>query len=245
MRYDRANQNDPLVWRVSPLSSAKYEMPVTAAVIQTTKLLERRWVSEKVFEIKLSRPSSLTFKAGQTIRFVYQGLERHYSLTSAPQDPDLSLCVRFIEKGAFSGVLAAAEPGTPFTFTGPHGYFTYRPSSRPAMFVATGTGIAPFCSMARSGITGFTLLHGVGLPDDLYYASQFQQSARKYIPCLTEVNNLPPNTFRGKVTDYLDQPLTPGIYDFYLCGRSEMIRDVTLLIDDRFPGSLIYTEMFY
>jgi NAD(P)H-flavin reductase len=113
------------------------------------------------------------------------------------------------------------------------------------MKIYTGTGIAPFCSMARSGITGFTLLHGVSLPDDLYYASQFRQSTQKYIPCLTGTNKLPPNTFKGRITEYLDQHLTPGTYDFYLCGRSEMIRDVTLLIDERFPGSLVYTEQFY
>jgi hypothetical protein len=36
----------------------------------------------------------------------------------------------------------------------------------------TSAGIARFCSMARSDISGFTFLHGVGLLDDLYYASR-------------------------------------------------------------------------
>jgi NAD(P)H-flavin reductase len=115
--------------------------------------------------------------------------------------------------------------------------------------VATGTGIAPFCSMARSGIFSFTILHGVRSPVDLYYASQLQQSARKYIPCLSDAKKSTGNAFQGKVTEYLEQHLTPGAYDFYydfyLCGRREMIRDVTLLIDERFPGSLVYTELFY
>jgi NAD(P)H-flavin reductase len=83
------------------------------------------------------------------------------------------------------------------------------------------------------------------LPKDLYYASHFRQSARKYIPCLTDAKKLPANAFRGRVTEYLEQHLTAGAYDFYLCGRSEMIRDVTLLIDERFPQSLVYTERFY
>jgi hypothetical protein len=47
------------------------------------------------------------------------------------------------------------------------------------------------------------------------------------------------------VTDYLQKNLAPGEYDFYLCGRREMIHDVTLLIDERFEGSLIYTEIYY
>lgn len=39
--------------------------------------------------------------------------------------------------------------------------------------------------------------------------------------------------------------LSVKAYDFYLCGCREMIRDVTLLVDERFPGSYIYTELFY
>ena len=99
--------------------------------------------------------------------------------------------------------------------------------------------------MARSGITGFTLLHGVSLTDDLYYKSLFQQTAKKYIPCLTETRKLPINAFAGNVADYLQRHLEPKVYDFYLCGRAEMIRDVTLLIDERFPESFVYSELFY
>jgi hypothetical protein len=33
------------------------------------------------------------------------------------------------------------------------------------------------------------------------------------------------------------------IFTFY--GRREWIRDATLLIDERFPDSLVYTELFY
>ena len=51
--------------------------------------------------------------------------------------------------------------------------------------------------------------------------------------------------FHGRVTDYLRDKLPVTAYDFYLCGRREMIRDVTLLVDERFPGSHIYTEPFY
>ena len=44
---------------------------------------------------------------------------------------------------------------------------------------------------------------------------------------------------------YLKDKLPVEACDFYLCGRREMIRDATLLVDERFPGSYIYTELFY
>jgi NAD(P)H-flavin reductase len=99
--------------------------------------------------------------------------------------------------------------------------------------------------MARSGVTGFTLLHGVSSTADMYYASVFQSTAEHYIPCLSEAGKSSHEFFQGRVTDYLHKNLTPGRYDFYLCGRREMIRDVTFLVDERFPGSFIFTEIFY
>jgi NAD(P)H-flavin reductase len=208
-------------------------------------LLKRRWLSKKTFEITLSLPPAFEFKPGQRINLSLNEYERDYSIASAPGEAELRLCIRKVADGMLSSLLSNAAIGTSLSFNGPYGYFTYHPSSRTAVFIATGTGIAPFCSMARSGISGYTLLHGVGLPEDLYYASLFQQSAETYIPCLSEATELRADFFQGKVSQYLQQQLEPKVYDFYLCGRREMIRDVTWLIDERFPGSLVYTELFY
>jgi NAD(P)H-flavin reductase len=153
-----------------------------------------------------------------------------------------------VEKGQFSPVFAAAEIGTKFSFTGPYGYFTYRPSERPAVFVATGTGISPFLSISRSGVSEFTLLHGVRTASDLHYQDFLRRTARSYVPCLSaspdQVGTVE-NGFDGRVTRYLKEYLPLNTYDFYLCGRQEMIRDVTLLVDEQFSGSLVYTETFF
>ena len=134
--------------------------------------------------------------------------------------------------------------GSQLTLSGPHGYFTYRSTGQPVVFVATGTGTAPYCAMARSGVHGFTLLHGVRKTADLYYTEVFRQTAKLYVPCLTSQGTGPANTYPGRVTRYLKEQLAPGRYDFYLCGHQRMISDATLIIDDRFPGSLVYTEAF-
>ena len=214
----------------------------------STKLLARRWLTEKVFEIELTRPSSFQFTPGQRIRFYHETRQRDYSLLTDPSDSTLALCLFKVEKGQFSPVFAAAEIGTKFSFTGPYGYFTYRPSERPAVFVATGTGIAPFLSMSRSGVSEFTLLHGVRTVSDLHYQDFFRRTARSYVPCLSaspnEVETVE-NGFDGRVTRYLKEHLPPSSYDFYLCGRQEMIRDVTLLVDQKFPEALVYTETFF
>lgn len=211
----------------------------------STKLIDRRWLSERTFEVKFSKPSSYPIKPGQRIRIHYQNLERDYTPVSAPRDPDITFCIRKVDTGKFTTVLSTSDIGTGFEISKPEGYFTFKPSHRPPVFVATGTGIAPFCSMLCSGISGFILLHGVDSPQDIYYQTKFKSGADLYIPCISKEYQASTEHFRGRVTDYLQSQLPTAVYDFYLCGRRGMIRDVTWLVDERFPGSLIYTEIFY
>jgi len=211
----------------------------------STELIERRWLSNKSFEITLEKPNGFEYLAGQWIRLIQNAVERDYTLVTAPTDPKLALCIRNIEDGILVSALSHAPVGTRFNFNGPQGYFTFKPSNRPAVFVATGTGVAPFVSMARSGVTGFTLLHGVRTAAENYYASVLKSTAKHYIPCLSESYKSPEAFFQGRVTDYLYENLAPGRYDFYLCGRREMIRDVTICVDEKFPDSLVFTEIFY
>ncbi len=201
--------------------------PDNPAAIQTIKLLKRRWLSQKAFEIELTRPASFEFKAGQTILFIHESIKRYYSLLSTPDDPNLALCVHYVPKGHFSPLLAGAEIGTRFSVTGPHGYFTFRPSPRQPVFVATGIGIAPFVSMGRCGVTDFILLHEVEFAEDLYYQNFFRKITLNYVPCLLKPlpdDNKPPGTFHGNAADFIREKLKTASYDFYLCGEREMTR---------------------
>ena len=209
-----------------------------------TEIIEHRWFSKKTFEIKLSRPHNFNFRPGQRISLKLNNFERDYSLASSPDQSHLTLCIRYVGGGQLSQVLGDAEKGTRFSMYGPHGYFTFKPAQRPVVLVATGTGIAPFRSMVRSGLTPEFLLHGVETSAELYYAEELQPASGTYIPCLSQPSKSQTH-FAGRVTDYLRKHLPPANYDFYLCGRREMIRDVTLLVDEFFEGSLIYTETFY
>ena len=216
--------------------------------IQTVELLQRRWLTKNTFEIELTRPPSLQFIPGQTIRLIHESIERYYSLLSAPNDQSLALCVYHVPQGNFSPLLAEAQTGTRFSLSGPHGYFIFYPSPRQPVFVATGTGIAPFVSMTRSGVTDFTLLHEVEIAEDLYYQDIFRKISSKYVPCLlnpSAAHPPPPDTFHGKAAGFIENNLPPANYDFYLCGERQMTHDVTLLVDQHFSGSYVFKEVFY
>ena len=210
----------------------------------TADIIAHRWLSKKTFEIKLNRPEAFNFNPGQRISLKHETVERDYSLASSPDEPHLTLCIRHVAGGLLSQLLGDAKTGSRISFYGPHGYFTFKPSERPAVLVASGTGIAPFRSMVRSGITPEFILHGVETSADLYYTDELQPAAVSYVPCLSQ-SSKSQTYFNGRVTDYLQRHLPPKNYDFYLCGAREMIRDVTLLVDEVFEDSLVYTEAFY
>lgn len=222
--------------------------PDNPDTIQIVELLQRRRLTENAFEFELTRPPAFEFKAGQTIRFIHESMERYYSLVSTPDDPTLVFCVYYVPQGNFSPILANARIGASFRITGPHGYFTFNPSERPPVFVATGTGIAPFVSMGRSGVADFIILHEVNSVEELYYRDLFRKIASQYIPCILVPSGAdlsPSGKYQGNAAEYIKENLPPASYDFYLCGERDMTREVTLLADEHFPGSYVFKEVFF
>lgn len=209
-------------------------------------LLERRWFGDEVFELRFSRPQGFDFLPGQRIDLYRDTDQRSYSLVSTPAQQHLALCVGQVPNGRISPWLATLSPGSPLTITGPHGYFTFQPSSRRAIFVAAGTGIAPFASMIRSGTENVILLQGAPDIRHAFYAEKLAPGVRFYRACLSRETpaEAPFPTFTGRVTDYRDRQLPEDAYDFYLCGQAKMVRDAVRIIDRRFPDARVRMEMF-
>jgi benzoate/toluate 1,2-dioxygenase reductase subunit len=215
----------------------------SARVPQPARLLRLTQLSERTMELVLSRPEGFHFTPGQSARFLLDGIERDYSMASGPDDPALAFLVGLAGPDSMPARLALLTAGDTLLIDGPHGCFVRERDDRPQVLVATGTGIAPFLSMARAGLRGFTLLHGVRDPADLHYAEEMRAAARCFVPC---ISGAPVSgCFAGRVTSWTETMLAPGAYDFYLCGRREMVRDMTIIVDARFPGSLVRTEIFF
>jgi benzoate/toluate 1,2-dioxygenase reductase component len=213
----------------------------------SSRLIARRWLVPGILELRMSRPAGLAFLPGQFLRFVMDGYERDYTMVSAPDDASLEFCIAMVDQGRFSTDILTAKIGTSFELSGPHGHFIFQGPVNPAVFVATGTGIAPFVSFCRAGIRDALLLHGAQSPDGLIYRDLLQTCYQRYIPCISDPAKRdagPANAFTGRVTHFLSDVLDPGIYDFYLCGRRSMVQDATAIVDERFDGSRLFIEVY-
>jgi ferredoxin-NADP reductase len=197
-------------------------------------------LTPNVFELKFAPERPLQFQAGQYVSVLVPSadgkpLRRPYSVASAPETNPIELCVQRVEKGPGSNYLASLREGDKFECVAPYGFLTYHPrTDRHAVFVSTGTGIAPFRSMVlseafkkQSPLSTLFLL-GVRSDEELLYAEDFQNaSSVQWVPCLTRPGGKVP-CFTGRVTQYLENEANLSWHDteFYLCGNGAMIDDV-------------------
>ena len=89
------------------------------------------------------------FLAGQYVNIDVPGSGQHrsYSFSSAPGQSKISFLIKRIPGGVMSTWLESAQPGNKVELTGPLGSFYLRAVERPLLFLAGGTGLAPFLSM--------------------------------------------------------------------------------------------------
>ena len=141
---------------------------------------------------------TLEFYAGQYVDLLlWDHRRRSYSIASSPANPEaIELHVRRIPGGRFSAEeLPALKPGDILPFMGPLGTFFLRDDPRPVIFVAEGTGFAPFAAMMedlqRRGVRRpIRLYWGVRSREDLYRQDQIGRWVRdlgiEFSPVLSE-----------------------------------------------------------
>jgi ferredoxin-NADP reductase len=183
------------------------------------------------------------FVAGQWLSFKAnkpdgEEITRAYSIASPPADNNrFALCLNRVQDGFMSNFLCDMKEGEEIRCQGPFGDFILRPPLRDTVFIATGTGIAPFRSIlhwlladpARHLDKQFWLLFGNRTEKDIYYHQEFLDLAARhanfhYLPTLSRAG---PEWqgLRGYVQEHL-----PGIVQgrenmhAYICGLDKMIK---------------------
>lgn len=163
-------------------------------------------------------------------------ITRAYSIASPPDGGRFALCANLVPDGHFSPFLFGLEPGGEINFKGPYGAFILRRPVSDSIFVATGTGIAPFRSMLHAKLAEFpdrrfTLIFGVRHQHGLLYHDEWLALADTashfdYLPTLTRP------TFHwtglaGRVHDHVLTVLGDRRdVDIYICGLREMVDEL-------------------
>jgi CDP-4-dehydro-6-deoxyglucose reductase len=218
-----------------------------------------------VVSVKLPMNEPLQFVAGQYVEFILKdGKRRSYSIANAPQVKGITtveLHIRHMPGGLFTDqVFTTMKERDLLRMEAPLGTFYLREeSSKPVIFLASGTGFAPIRSIIELMIEQgsgrqMTLYWGCRKKSDLYMLDLPQKWAGefpgfKFVPVLSEPgqddawSGRTGFVHRAVVEDHPDL----GGYQVYACGapvmieaaRSDFIAQCKLPEDEFFADSFL------
>lgn len=181
------------------------------------------------------------------------GQTRAYSFSSRPGEAAASFLIKQVPGGLMSGWLARARLGDSLRLSGPLGSFFLREVCRPLLFLAGGTGLAPFLSMlavlAEQGCQQpIQLLYGVTRDEDLVLVEELEAYKRllpglSVLTCVADPRTQHPR--QGYVTQHLPtEALNGGDVDIYLCGPPPMVDAVRQYLGEQGvePASFHYEK---
>ncbi len=200
-----------------------------------------------LLELTLDR-NDVEFEPGDCVAiFNDEGTSRPYSIASGKDESSLRFLIRNMQ-GEVTQWLAGLRPGDTVRFSAPFGWFRPGRSGRDQrgfVFIATGTGIAPFVSFLKSFPDEAPLLclYGVRHRADALEAPFIGERCPMTL-CVSQ--DADSSCRAGRVTACLEEiPLDEGVH-YYLCGLDAMIDDVSRWLEDRgVHFSRIHREVFF
>jgi len=210
------------------------------------RLVESREIAPNTLHLEFESEWKAAFVPGQFLSLTEQigedEITRAYSIASPPDGHRFALCANLVPDGHFSPFLFNLRKGDEIEFKGPYGAFILRRPVSDSIFVATGTGIAPFRSILRGRLheypgTKFTLIFGVRYEEGLLYHDEWVEMAREhpnfeYRPTLTR-----PGAIWSGRTGRVQQHVLEALgerqdVDVYVCGLREMVDDMRIRLKE-------------
>ena len=223
-----------------------------------TTIRRRVDFTHDLWTVWLDKPEGFSFKPGQYCTIGSQGIERAYSIVSAPYEADLELFVELVPPpdGNLTPLLHDMKEGDTVTIRPrAKGIFTFDPKLPKHLFVATVTGVVPYLSIIRQylhdGQSGhhFYILMGASYQDEFGYDDELVKLASDhsgfitFVPTISRPDEEPNAGWDGEsgrvntiVEKYVSKwDLTPEDTIIYACGHPGMIEDVKdQMIPNRF-----------
>jgi CDP-4-dehydro-6-deoxyglucose reductase len=193
------------------------------------------------FILRSEFPFSTHYQPGQflVLQHEFEGIglvQRSYSIASVfPETQNFELCIVKKENGIFSPWLFQQTVGTWIIGSAPQGSFIFNPDTpgQKQVFIATGTGVAPFRSMIHNALqlnnTPVYLIFGNRFSGDILYHAYWQKLAQDhqqfhYHPVLSREETA--FAHHGYVHDVYQHVLQNETQaQIYVCGWKEMLTE--------------------
>jgi NAD(P)H-flavin reductase len=197
----------------------------------------------------IEKPEDYQFKAGQYCTIGLEGIERAYSIVSAPHEESLELFIEFVPlpEGVLTPKLWELKEGDSLSIRPrAKGIFVFKPAMPNQLLVGTVTGVVPYISFLRDYVNAdrsghhFYVLLGASYEDELTYDRELGQMASErpelvtFVPSVSrpsEERNADWTGEVGRVNEIVEKQieryeLAPADTLVYACGHPGMIEDV-------------------
>lgn len=242
--------------------------------------IENETQSTRRYWIQVPELESFDFTPGQFVTLDLPIHEkparrwRSYSIASWPDGTNVfELVIVLLEGGAGTTyIFNEVNVGHEFTFRGPQGVFVLpEPIDRDLFFICTGTGVAPFRSMAHHIINhklphqNIYLIFGCRKFGDSLYGAELKElmgntTTFKYIPTYSREEACADDSYRtgyvhgvyeeickNNIGNAIDENAGPAVKPayFYLCGWKNMIDEAKKRITDLgYDRKSIHQELY-
>ncbi|EEF80505.1 ferredoxin--NADP reductase [Methylophaga thiooxydans] len=224
----------------------------------TAKVVENKQWNDRLHSLRVETDFP-TFKAGQFTRLALEidgeMVSRPFSLVNAPDESPLDFYFIEVPDGVLSSKLANMQAGDDI-WVAPKaaGLLTVDqlPAAKHLYLVATGTGVGPFLSIAKTSLVWdlfekVVLVHAVRYKDELAYPETIAEIQANhqddfiYVPMVSREacdfalsGRIPQAIEDGRLEHRTGLNITPEDSQFMLCGNPAMVQDtMALLIEER------------
>lgn len=202
-------------------------------------------VNNDLFILSVQR-NGMEFIPGDCVAvYTDQDKSRPYSIASGSKNDELRFVIREMDGGEVSPWLMKRKPGDLIRITPPFGWF--RPGQdigdAPFIFLATGTGIAPFLAyMETFERPPLHCLYGIRQEADAIGFSDL----RNFCPTQLAVSREKTAHHYGRLTDLLPDLICSNDMHYYCCGLESMVNEASeILLKAGVNLSRIHREVFF
>lgn len=225
------------------------------------RVVEAEFLTPKIKFVRVESEGNFEFKSGQFVNIeVAPNFYRAYSIASSGLTPKvLEFVVDITPGGCGSQFFQQLETENIIHIKGPFGRLTLGDGEDggnrgDVCFVVTGTGIAPFRSMALELLEkGFknkiSFYWGLRYKEDIFFEDELLDLSKKLPNFKYCISLSRPQGWSGKVghiTNCLEEENFDSNCLFYLCGNQDMITDAkNILLKKGVREENIRLEKFY
>ncbi len=206
--------------------------------------------------LKVTSPTPIPFRPGQYASYLIGNARRPFSFASLPNEPTMEFIIGYSQQGLTKPFIETLAVGDSFKLLAPYGQFMlHDEDTRPILFIAGGTGIAPIHGHIRQLFQqhvpqAVTLYFASHDEERLYYKQEFDELAQTHASfSFRPVLSKPATTWPGRkgwVTTLIPQEIQNlANYTAYVCGSPSFVVDtLAMLKNNGMPKEQIHFERF-